>query len=161
MKWIQFIRFDLIQYARNRLLIGFSLLMGLIASSYLITGTDFEGYYDGFNRAVIHLLNVNLYLLPLQSSLIFMDEPTNGLDPYWVVRMKEMVEELKEQGKTIILSTHTLSFVEDLADSILFLQKGSLLIQSSLNELRSEMKGRSLEQFVYETIAEKELGCKK
>ncbi|MFS0788662.1 ABC transporter ATP-binding protein [Shouchella sp. 1P09AA] len=113
-----------------------------------------------YSKGMQQRLNLAQCLLR-QSSLIFMDEPTNGLDPYWVVRMKEMVEELKEQGKTIILSTHTLSFVEDLADSILFLQKGSLLIQSSLNDLQSEMKGRSLEQFVYETIAEKELGCKK
>lgn len=84
MKWIQFIRFDLIQYARNRLLIGFSLLMGLIASSYLITGTDFEGYYDGFNRAVIHLLNVNLYLLPLLVLLLGSIHNANEKESGWM-----------------------------------------------------------------------------
>lgn len=84
MKWIHFIHFDLIQYSRNRWLIGFSLLFGFIASSYLITGADFQEYYDGFNRAMIHLLNVNLYLMPLIVLLLGSIHNANEKESGWM-----------------------------------------------------------------------------
>ncbi|WP_281975072.1 AAA family ATPase [Halobacillus litoralis] len=65
-----------------------------------------------------------------------MDEPTNGLDPYWAHRMKEMLLEQKSQGKAIIFSTHSLSLVEDIADDLLFLQSGEVLIYKLVSELR-------------------------
>lgn len=67
--------------------------------------------------------------------LRILDEPTNGLDPYWVYRFKEIILEEKRQGRTIFFTTHILSLVEELADRAAFMQDGKMKYCDSVNTL--------------------------
>lgn len=67
--------------------------------------------------------------------LIILDEPTNGLDPYWVYRFKEIMKQEKESGKSILFTTHILSLVEEIADKAAFIEKGQLLHFEKVSDL--------------------------
>lgn len=66
-----------------------------------------------------------------------LDEPTAGLDPLMARRLKDVVLQEKEAGKTIIFTSHILSDIEELADHLLFLLDGSVVFDGSLGELLS------------------------
>jgi fluoroquinolone transport system ATP-binding protein len=57
---------------------------------------------------------------------IFLDEPTNGLDPTNAHIIKEIIKELKAQGKTIFISTHLMGDVEQLCDQVAFINHGHI-----------------------------------
>ncbi|MBT2688459.1 ABC transporter ATP-binding protein [Bacillus sp. ISL-47] len=83
--------------------------------------------------------------------LLILDEPTNGLDPYWVFRFKEIVREERDKGKTILFSTHILSMVEEIADTAVFLEDGKLLHHEKVNVLTKSQEGYvSLEKVFFE-----------
>ena len=71
-----------------------------------------------------------------KEDVLILDEPTNGLDPYWIKWMKECLLQEKQKGKTIIFSTHELSFAESIADDLLFFYNGKSLIHDTLKNLR-------------------------
>jgi ABC-2 type transport system ATP-binding protein len=58
--------------------------------------------------------------------LILLDEPTSGLDPIGTREMKDLIIRLKEQGKTVIMSSHLLADVQDVCDRIAILHQGEL-----------------------------------
>src|SRR5919205_1070074 len=58
--------------------------------------------------------------------LILLDEPTSGLDPIGTAEIKELIRELREQGKTIVLSGHLLADMQDICDRIAILHRGEL-----------------------------------
>ncbi|MBG38858.1 MAG: bacitracin ABC transporter ATP-binding protein [Cryomorphaceae bacterium] len=68
--------------------------------------------------------------------LIILDEPTTGLDPQGIVDIRNLILRLsKEQGKTVILSSHQLSEIEMIANRLVIINKGKTLIEGSVNEL--------------------------
>lgn len=68
--------------------------------------------------------------------LLILDEPTNGLDPIGIAEVREFIKALsEEQGKTILISSHILSEVSLLADDIGIIDRGVLLVESSMKEL--------------------------
>lgn len=70
--------------------------------------------------------------------LIILDEPTNGLDPQGIIDLRNLILKLKtERNKTIILSSHILSEIEMIADSIAIIHKGRNMIAGKMNELLS------------------------
>ncbi|SDW74082.1 heme ABC exporter ATP-binding protein CcmA [Paenibacillus sp. PDC88] len=56
--------------------------------------------------------------------LLIMDEPTNGLDPYWMKELVSILVEMKQHGQTVIFSTHQLDIAEEAADKVIFLNNG-------------------------------------
>ena len=68
--------------------------------------------------------------------LIVLDEPTSGLDPIGTRNMKKLILQLKEQGKTIIMSSHLLGDVQDVCDRVGILYQGELKIFSKLSNRR-------------------------
>src|SRR5262249_9768023 len=58
--------------------------------------------------------------------LILLDEPTSGLDPIGTSEIKHLIRELREQGKTIVLSGHLLADMQDICDRIAILHHGEL-----------------------------------
>jgi ABC-2 type transport system ATP-binding protein len=58
--------------------------------------------------------------------LILLDEPTSGLDPIGTAEMKQLIRDLKDQGKTIVLSGHLLADMQDICDRIAILHRGEL-----------------------------------
>ena len=58
--------------------------------------------------------------------LILLDEPTSGLDPIGTAEIKELIRDLKAQGKTVVLSGHLLADMQDICDRIAILHRGEL-----------------------------------
>lgn len=59
-------------------------------------------------------------------ALIILDEPTEGLDPVWRVRLRDIIGDLKADGRTMIIASHDLTEVERIADRALVLEKGAV-----------------------------------
>ena len=68
--------------------------------------------------------------------VIFLDEPTNGLDPKNAKVIKDIIHELKNQGKTIFITTHLMGDVEQLCDKVVFITKGKISQVSTPRELK-------------------------
>lgn len=68
--------------------------------------------------------------------LIILDEPTNGLDPQGIADIRNLIIRLsKESGKTLLISSHLLSEIELIADSMLIIDKGKKLVEGTVQEL--------------------------
>lgn len=92
-----------------------------------------EGYSKGmkmrlnFIRAIMH-----------DPKLLFFDEPTSGLDPVNAKIIKDMIMELKQQGKTIFLTTHNMTVAEQLCDRVAFIVDGQIPVIEKPSELMVE-----------------------
>jgi ABC-2 type transport system ATP-binding protein len=75
--------------------------------------------------------------------LIFLDEPTDGIDPIGRIEIREILLDLKEQGKTIFINSHLLSEVERISDEIAILKDGNLIKKGRTEEFL-ESTGRYL-----------------
>ena len=67
--------------------------------------------------------------------LIILDEPTSGLDPIGTRETKDLILELKSQGKTVLLCSHLLSDVQDICDRVAIIDKGELQVSGTIDEL--------------------------
>ena len=72
------------------------------------------------------------------SELIFLDEPTSGMDPASRRRVWNLLAEIKAQNKSIIWTTHHLEEAEEIADRVGIMAKGKMLITGSVNEVKQE-----------------------
>ncbi|UOQ84082.1 ABC transporter ATP-binding protein [Gracilibacillus salinarum] len=59
--------------------------------------------------------------------LLLMDEPTNGLDPYWINEFLAIVKEMQAAGTSIIFSTHMMDVAADAGDTVLFMKEGKVI----------------------------------
>lgn len=87
--------------------------------------------------------------------LLIMDEPTSGLDPLIQREFQKMVSEVSDEGRTVFLSSHTLSEVQRVADRVGIIRSGRLITVESVADLRSKSV-REVE-FVLDTEAEASL----
>lgn len=77
--------------------------------------------------------------------VLFLDEPTNGLDPKGVVELRDVIRDLKKEGKTVFFSSHILPEVEAVSDEIGIISQGKLLISGSQAEIKKKfIEGRYL-----------------
>ena len=67
--------------------------------------------------------------------LLILDEPTTGLDPVGIKEFREILTELQQQGKTIMLSSHLLSEIEKVASQVGIIKKGELVFEGNLHDL--------------------------
>lgn len=67
--------------------------------------------------------------------LLILDEPTSGMDPIAKARVKQLLQKLRTQGKTVFLSTHILSDIEDIADRVAIINEGELIAVERLGVL--------------------------
>jgi len=86
--------------------------------------------------------------LMFDSPLLIMDEPTSGLDPVSLIKLKELIVAEREKGKTILLTTHIMGLVEELADEIVFLLEGKIYFQGSVEQLRNTYKEERVERAI-------------
>jgi ABC-2 type transport system ATP-binding protein len=68
-------------------------------------------------------------------ALLFLDEPTNGLDPAGVAEVRDLIRALGTGGRTVVLSSHLLGEVQQVADHVAILSRGRLIAQGSVDEL--------------------------
>lgn len=86
--------------------------------------------------------------LLMDPKVIFFDEPMVGLDPKAIKELKNVFLELKEKGRSVIISTHMIDSVEEMWDRALIMKNGDIILSRTREELRS--KGESLEQIFFE-----------
>src|ERR671920_1068284 len=67
--------------------------------------------------------------------LVLLDEPTSGLDPIGTAEIKELIRDLRTQGKTVVLSGHLLADMQDICDRIAILHRGELKELGKVSDL--------------------------
>jgi Cu-processing system ATP-binding protein len=70
--------------------------------------------------------------------VLILDEPTAGLDPLSAEILKQKISQEKANGKLIIISSHVLSELDELASDVVYMQEGSILFQKTMAELKLE-----------------------
>jgi lantibiotic transport system ATP-binding protein len=89
-----------------------------------------------FSLGMKQRLSIAIALLH-KPELLILDEPTNGLDPNGIIETRELIKKLnKEEGVTIIVSSHILAEVEKMASHVGIIHKGKMLFQGTLPELQ-------------------------
>jgi ABC-2 type transport system ATP-binding protein len=79
-----------------------------------------------------------------QPELLIIDEPFTGLDPVNTLLVKELIHDLRDQGTTILMSTHQMHQVEELCDRILLIDDGRNVLYGNLDEIRRRYAGGAL-----------------
>ena len=86
--------------------------------------------------------------LMFDAPVLVFDEPTVGLDPVARLKLKDLIIEEKEKGKTILLTTHIMSEVEELADEILFILDGKIYFHGQVEILKALYNEDDLERAI-------------
>src|SRR5512142_192259 len=81
--------------------------------------------------------------------LIILDEPQSGLDPVNMVLVRNLLRELRDEGRTILLSTHMMGEAEKMADDIVLIHRGKVVLDGSLEDVRASY-GRNTLQLDYD-----------
>ncbi len=105
-------------------------------------------HLSGGTRQKVNLVLALMYDTPV----LFMDEPTAGLDPVALIKLKELIQELKTQGKRIMITTHIMSFVEEMADQIVFLLEGNIHFNGTLKTLKETYRESQLENAIAQIL---------
>jgi ABC-2 type transport system ATP-binding protein len=82
-------------------------------------------------RAMIH-----------QPSVLVLDEPANGLDPRARIELRQMIQQLASEGKTVLVSSHILTELAEMCDQVGILERGKLLAVGSVEDIRRTMRGQ-------------------
>ncbi|MBI2469716.1 MAG: ABC transporter ATP-binding protein [Planctomycetes bacterium] len=86
--------------------------------------------------------------------LVILDEPTSGLDPIASREIKDLIQDFKRQGKTVILCSHLLADVQNICDRIAILNKGVLQVMGNVRELLSQ---KDVIEFVVKNLSDKDV----
>lgn len=111
------------------------------------------GYLSGGTRQKVNIVQAFMYDCPL----IILDEPTAGLDPLSVMRLKELIEAEQNKGKTILLTTHIMSLAEELARQVIYLLDGKIHFQGTVQHLRERYDQPSLETAIAQILLNNQL----
>jgi Cu-processing system ATP-binding protein len=92
---------------------------------------------------------VNLVLTFMNNGdYLILDEPTSGLDPVAMVSLRSIIQQRKKMGKSILVTTHIMSFVEEIADEIIFLLEGKIYFHGTLSDLKKQCKETNIERAI-------------
>lgn len=100
------------------------------------------GAYSKGNRQKVALVAAFVS----DAELFILDEPTSGLDPLMEKVFQDCIKEVKAQGKTVLLSSHIMSEVEKLADSVSIIREGKIVKSGSMADIAVKNQGRTLEE---------------
>ena len=81
-------------------------------------------------------------------ALLILDEPTAGLDPVARVKLKDLIRKERERGKTILITTHVMSLVQEVADQLVFLLEGKVYYKGAPRDLINEVNADTLEHAI-------------
>ena len=80
------------------------------------------------------------------AELFILDEPTSGLDPLLEKVFQDCIMELKSEGRSVLLSSHIISEVEKLADSVSIIREGRIVESGSMADITARAQGKTLEE---------------
>jgi len=101
---------------------------------------------DELSKGMQQKLNLCLGLLP-RPRLLLMDEPMIGLDPHAIKELKQLMAEMREEGRTVLVSTHMIDSIDMLWDRTLIMQGGVLRADVTREQL--EKDGERLEDLFF------------
>lgn len=81
------------------------------------------------------------------AELFILDEPTSGLDPLMEKVFQDCVLDLKAQGKSVLLSSHIISEVEKLSDTVSIIREGKIVADGTMSEIAEKAAGKTLEEY--------------
>lgn len=110
-------------------------------------GSFSKGMSQRINLAQALLADVDVYIF---------DEPTNGLDPYWVIEFKKIIHDLKTEGKTILLTSHIMRDVVEISDRVIILFEGTVMEDGSLDEIYQRQHCDNLEDVFLNILSRNE-----
>jgi ABC-2 type transport system ATP-binding protein len=90
--------------------------------------------FKGYSLGMKQRLAVAAALLP-EPDLLILDEPANGLDPAGIVEMRKLMSRLKDDGRTVLISSHVLHEIEQICDRIVILNRGRIVVQGRVASL--------------------------
>jgi ABC-2 type transport system ATP-binding protein len=107
---------------------------GLTSHRHKQIGQLSKGYRQrvGLAQAMLH-----------NPDVLILDEPTSGLDPNQIIEIRQLIKDLGKE-KTVILSTHILSEVEAVCDRAVIINKGVLVANASIEQLKDQFNGQSI-----------------
>lgn len=85
-------------------------------------------------------------------NILILDEPTNGLDPYWIDQFCKLMLNAKRNGQTIIFSTHDLHIAEQIADEVVFLNNGKVISKGFIDQYQDIGLYETYQQLYFESI---------
>jgi ABC-2 type transport system ATP-binding protein len=123
---------DIIEERSRKMLDSFGLLANI------------DQRMDSFSKGMRQKVLITSGLLH-NPQIVIMDEPLSGLDANAVILIKELLQALKQEGKTIFYCSHMMDVVEKVSDRIILLNNGSIMADGTIDELRQN-SADSLEQ---------------
>lgn len=96
----------------------------------------------GFSLGMKQRLSLAIALLG-DPEILVLDEPANGLDPQGIVWLRNLLKELAQQGKTVLVSSHQLAEMQHTVDDVLIINHGKLIAAGSITEV---CEGKTLEE---------------
>ncbi len=121
--------------------------VGLSGAADRRVGTYSKGMLQrvGLAQALVH-----------DPRLVVLDEPTAGVDPVGSAEMCELIVKLKEQGKTVLITSHLLAQIEDVCDRVAILDRGKLILEGEVGELIGQRERQAL---IVDPLPESELAA--
>ena len=129
----------------------FSLYFGVDKENY-IKYSDLLGITDDLSRKVStyskgmkRKLSLLIIIL-MNREIIFLDEVTSGVDPISRVEIRKIISMLKDEGKTIVITSHDLSEIEKVADKVTMIKDGKILFTREILELGENLEDLFIEE---------------
>jgi ABC-2 type transport system ATP-binding protein len=113
-----------------------SIVDGVLELTDLVSKQD--ALVDSLSRGMQQRLGLARVLIH-DPKVLILDEPASGLDPRARIEMRELLRELKRMGKTIMISSHILSELEEICDRIGIIEHGQLVFSGTLEEIRPRL----------------------
>jgi ABC-2 type transport system ATP-binding protein len=114
-------------------------------SNETLTGERLGGYSKGMRQKVV----ITAALLH-NPSVVFFDEPLNGLDANMALMFKELIRNLARDGKTVLFCSHILDVVERMCDRMIVISNGRIVADGTLDQLQQQTGEHSLERIFRE-----------
>lgn len=115
---------------------------------------DLFGLQDALKKKLSSLsggtrqkINIVLTFM-FEGDLIILDEPTTGLDPQSIIILKELISQEKEKGKTILITSHIMQFVEEIADELVYLLEGRIYFRGTPKDLKDRAQTDNFEKAI-------------
>lgn len=99
---------------------------------------------SGGTRQKVNLIGALMFDTPI----VLLDEPTSGLDPVSNIKLKSLLNNMVQNGKTILLTTHMLGLAEEVSNEVVFLLDGHINFAGTLSELKNLSNQTTLENAI-------------
>ncbi|MDT8414671.1 MAG: ABC transporter ATP-binding protein [Flavobacteriaceae bacterium] len=106
------------------------------------------GYLSGGTKQKVNLLLAFM----TDNPVVVLDEPTSGLDPAAMQVLKQILKAEKEKGKTILMTSHVMDFVEEISDEVVYLLEGKIHFRGSVDVLKNQTQSQTIEMAIAKLI---------